>query len=146
MNIKKAASKLAKLYEEEKNNLPLVPLSNGSVAYKDYVIKQNNQGYWCVYKSIGKRLDYVDQFNLKSSACMAARHYDRSNIMGANEIRNLDYGYWNNHMDSEIFKFRFKNTKDIDRRDIFLWRWQLTDQRAKFYKNKITMAFSHAFR
>jgi hypothetical protein len=146
MNIKRAASKLAKLYEEEKDNLPLVPLNNGSVAYKNFVIKQDKQGYWAVYKSKGHRLEYLDKFNLKSSACMAAKHFDRGNIMGAIEVHNLDSGYWNNHIDSEIFKYRFKHTKDVDRRDNFLWRWELTNQRAKFYKGKITSAFTHAFR
>jgi hypothetical protein len=146
MNIKKAASKLAKLYEEEKANLPLLPLENGAVAYKNYVIKQDKQGYWAVFKNNNHKLNYVDKFNLKSSACMAARHHSRNDIMGTAEIRNLDSGYWNNHMDSEIFKYRFKNTKDVERRDLFLWRWQITDQRAKFYKQRITAAFSHAFR
>lgn len=146
MNIKKAASKLAKLYEEEKDNLPLLPLENGAVAYKNYVIKQTKQGYWAVYKTNGSRLDFIDKFNLKSSACMAARHYSRGDIMGTVDVHNLDSGYWNNHIDSEIFKYRFKHTKDLDRRDIFLWRWQLTDQRAKYYKQKITVAFTHAFR
>lgn len=146
MNIKRAASKLAKLYEEEKDNLPLVPLENGAVSYKNYIIKQDKQGYWAVYKKNNQRLSYLDKFNLKSSACMAARYFSINNIMGSIELHNLDSGYWNNHTDSEIFKYRFKHTKDTDRRDLFLWRWQVTDQRAKFYKQKITAAFSHAFR
>ncbi len=146
MNIKRAASKLAKLYEEEKDNLPLVPLENGAVAYKDFVIKQNKQGLWAVYRKSNSRLDYIDQFNLKSAACMAARHYSRNDIMGTAEVHNLDSGYWHNHIGSEIFKYRFKNTKDVDRRDLFLWRWEMTSQRAKFYKQKITTAFTHAFR
>jgi len=147
MNIKQAALKLAKLYEEEKNNLlPLVPLGKGTIAYKDYVIKQNKQGYWSIYKKTPQRLEYLDKFNLKSAACTAARCYSRNDIMGSKELHILDSGYWNNYVDSELFKHRFKTTKDMDRRDLFLWRWQITDQRAKYYKQKITAAFTYAFR
>jgi hypothetical protein len=146
MNIKRAATKLVKLYEEAKDALPLIPLSNGAVGYKNYVIKQDHRGGWSVYQSRGKRLEFIDRFNLKSSACMAAKHYNYNNIMGTKEIHMIDSGYWNNHVDSEIFKQRYKTTKDPDRRDLFLWRWEITDQRAKFYKSKITTAFTHAFR
>jgi hypothetical protein len=146
MNIKRAAKKLAKIYEEEKVALPLVPLSNGAVAYKNYVIKQDNKGRWVVYLVNGKHLDFIDSFNLKSSACMAAKHYGNNNIMGAKEVHSIDSGYWYNHIDSEIFKHRFKTAKDPEKRDLFLWRWEITNQRAKFYRGKITTAFTHAFR
>lgn len=146
MNIKNAAKKLAKIYEEEQKSIPLVPLSNGAIGYKNYVVKQNSKGRWCVYLVNGKHLDFIDSFNLKSSACMAAKYYYFNNIIGTQEIHNLDSGYWYNHIDSEIFKYRFKTAQSSDRRDIFLCRWELTSQRAKFYKQKITAAFTHAFR
>jgi hypothetical protein len=146
MNIKKAATKLAKLYEEEKDHLPLIPLDNGSLGYKNYIIKKDRQGNWAVYQKSGHTLRFLDKFNLKSSACMAAKYYDRNNIMGTHEVRNLDNGYWNNQVDSEIFKHYFDKTKDLEKRDIFLWRWELTSQRAKFYKEKITSAFKVTFR
>ena len=82
MNIKRAATKLVKLYEEAKDALPLIPLSNGAVGYKNYVIKQDSKGGWSVYTVNGRNLDFVDRFNLKSSACMAAKHYNNNNIMG----------------------------------------------------------------
>ena len=146
MNIKRAATKLAKLYEEAKDALPLIPLSKGAVGYKNYVIKQDSKGSWSVYVLKGKRLDFIDKFNLKSSACMAAKYHNNNNIMGAKEVHLIDLGYWHNHVDSEIFKYRFQTTKDPSKRDLFLWRWEITDQRAKYYKKKITTAFTHAFR
>jgi hypothetical protein len=146
MNIKKAATKLAKLYEEEKGNLPLMPLDNGAVGYKNYIIKKDKQGSWAVYQNLGTKLRFLDKFNLKSSACMAAKFYDRNNINGTYDIRDLDNGYWSNQVDSEIFKYYFDRTKDPEKRDIFLWRWELTSQRAKFYKDKITSAFKVTFR
>jgi hypothetical protein len=145
-NIKRVAKKLVKFYEDEKKNLPLIPLKNGALEYKNYLIKQDSKEKWAVYLLKGKRLEFVDKFNLKSSACMAARHYDRNDIMGVKEIHIIDSGYWNNHVDSEFFRYRFKTTKDSDKRDLFLWRWEITNQRAKFYKGKITTAFTHAFR
>ena len=77
---------------------------------------------------------------------MGAKYHSNNNIMGMVETHNLDNGYWNNHLDSEIFKYYIKKTTDSDRKDNYLWRWEVTNDRAKVYKNKITSAFTQAFR
>lgn len=146
MNIRRAAHKLEKFYEESKDSMPLTVLKNGAVGYKDYVVKKSSDDYWELYKCFGKKFRFVEKFNLKSSAVMAAKHYDRNYIKGILEVRSLDSGYWRNHMDSVIFKDLYSRTTDSVKKDTFLWRWEITKCRADYYKQKITSAFTTAFR
>lgn len=143
MNFKRHAEKLEKYLEDEfKRDLPILVLPDKSVVYKNFRIKQNKQGLWNLFKVDGLK---VDSFNLKACALMAAKQYIRNDIIAYNEIKNLDVAYQKNATDSSIFKYRYQTVKDIDRRDLALWRWEITDARAKFTKIAIVSKFKSMF-
>jgi len=143
MNFKQKAKQLEHFLEEEfKKNIPLVVLPDKSIVYKRYKIKQNKQGMWALRLVSG---DAVDYFRIKTTAILAAKFYDLSNFSRYNQIKTLDTHYWNNSVDASFFKYRYEHATDIEKRDIFMWRWEQTDHRAKRYKEQISSMFKANF-
>jgi hypothetical protein len=143
MNFKKQAERLENFLEEEfKKELPIALLSDGSLVYADFRIKRNKQGSWNLYRLKGF---LVDKFNLKACALMAAKHYTNNKLTAYNEIKQLDSRYQQNATDATIFKHRYTTVKDLDRRDLALWRWELTDSRARRTKVEIAAKFKSMF-
>jgi hypothetical protein len=142
MNFKTQAKKLESFLEEELKKIPLVVLPDKSIVYKNYKIRQNKLGFW-VLKHING--DFIDQFRIKTTASLAAKFYDQTNFKRYNEIKLLDSQYWNSNTDAEIFKYKYTNTKDLDKRDIFMWRWEVTKGRAERYKSEISAIFKSNF-
>lgn len=143
MNFKRQAEQLEKLLEEAfKSKLPLITLKDNSLVYKTYRIKQNEVGHWDLKHFRG---DKIDTFKLKATACLAAKFYDNSQYKVYNRIKNLDTEYWTNALDSLVFRQRFKESKDVDKKDIYFARYSLTHQRAKVYKEEIVRMFSYNF-
>lgn len=144
MNIKKHAARLeAYLEEEVKQELPVAILKDGSLGYKQFRIKQSRQGSWTLKRHGGF---LIDNFNLKACALMAAKYYSIDALAKYNEIKILDDLYQKNATDSTIFKHRYTTVKDADRKDLYLWRWELTEQRAKSAKQQIVSKFKIVFR
>jgi hypothetical protein len=143
MNFKKQAEKLENFLEEEfKKELPIALLNDGSLVYAGFRIKPNNQGTWNLLR-VGGYL--VDRFNLKACALMAAKYFSINKLTAYNEIKQLDSSYQQNATDATIFKHRYITVKDLDRRDLALWRWELTDSRARQAKTKIAAKFKSMF-
>lgn len=143
MNIKKQAEKLERYLDEEfKVNLPVVVLSDKSLVYKNFKIKQDKRGYWILGRVGG---NVVDKFNLKACALIAARFYSANNLNKYNEIKNLDTEYQKNSNDSEIFKYIYKKTSDSVKKDTCLWRWEISDQKARYAKSQIVTKFKLMF-
>jgi hypothetical protein len=76
---------------------------------------------------------------------MGAKYYSVNSLSAYNEIKNLDINYQLNAVDASIFKYRYQTVKDIDRRDLALWRWEITDARAKIAKTEIASKFKSMF-
>lgn len=143
MNIKRQAEKLEKyLNEEFKSNLPIVVLSDKSLIYNSFKIKQDKRGYWVLSRVGG---NVIDKFNLKACALIAARFYNANNLNKYNEIKNLDTDYQKNSNDSEIFKYIYKKTSDSVKKDTCLWRWEISDRRAQYAKSQIVTKFKLMF-
>lgn len=143
MNFKRQAKQLETFLEEEfKKNIPLAVLADKSIVYKRYRIKQNKQGMWTVRLQDG---DVIDQFRIKTTATLAAKFYDQTNFNRYNEIKSLDTHYWNNSNDASFFKYRYEHAKDLVKRDIFMWRWEQAEHRAKRYKEQISSMFKANF-
>lgn len=143
MNFKQKAKQLENFLEEEfKKNLPLAVLPDKSIVYKRYKIKQNKQGMWTL-SLIGS--DAIDYFRIKTTAILAAKFYDQTNFGRYNEVKSLDTNYWNNSNDASFFKYRYEHAKDLQKRDIFMWRWEQADHRAKRYKEQISIMFKANF-
>jgi hypothetical protein len=143
MNFKRQAKQLEIFLEEEfKKKIPLVILPDKSIVYKRYKIKQDDRGFWTITLGTG---DVIDQFRIKTTATLAAKFYDQTNFNRYNEIKSLDTQYWNNSNDASFFKYRYENTNDLVKRDIFMWRWELADNRAKRCKEEISAMFKTNF-
>ena len=143
MNYKKQAKQLENFLEEEvKKTMPLAILPDNSLVYKRYKIKQNKKGTWNLSYLGG---DFIEEFKIKTTATLAAKFYDRDNFTRYNEVKMLDVQYWTNSTDASIFKYRRENTKDYDKRDLYTWRWEIADSRAKHYKELISRMFKANF-
>jgi len=78
MTIKQVAKKLEKFLEDVNDIMPLTILPDGSVAYKNYVIKKNKDASWTLSRIQNQSKIFIEVFNLKSSALLAA-NYHRTN-------------------------------------------------------------------
>ena len=146
MSIDKAVLKFDNLLEEVKSIMPTVILSDGSVGYHNYIIKKNKIGQWDLMQVGRKYKNYIGTYNLKTSALMAAKHHKNNRVMQTFRIKDLDHRYWASYTDSIHFKELISRTNDLAKKDIYLWRYEQTRDRATYYKGQITQAFNYAFR
>jgi hypothetical protein len=143
MNIKRQAKQLESFLEDEfKKKIPILVLPDKSLVYKRYKIKQNKNGNWDLSYIDG---DKIAEFRIKTTATLAAKFYDQTNFKRYNEVQQLDTHYWNNNNDAVFFKYRYEHAKDIEKRDIFMWRWEQADHRAKRCKEEISSMFKSNF-
>jgi hypothetical protein len=143
-NKPKAVKELASQFEAELNkSLPISIQPNGSIVYKNYLIKANKQGDWNIHKH--GVLDPLGTFYLKTSALMAAREYDRNNLNRMFEIQQLDTDYKHNHTDSLIFINSIKKVKDFSRYIILLNKLEYSQERTEHFKEKISQMFKWSF-
>ena len=117
-------------------------LPDKSIVYKRYKIKQRKDGDWQLGYIDG---DSIDTFRIKTTASLAAKFYDQTNFKRYNEVKSLDLHYWNNSNDASFFKHRYENAKDLFKRDIYMWRWEQADNRAKRCKEEISSMFKSNF-
>jgi hypothetical protein len=97
---------------------------NGNViAYNNYVIKQDKQGYWNLYANFNG-LDLIKTFYLRVSALMAAKQYEKSKMQDFNSISSMDSHYSKLHNDILHFRYQMKKTNDIVKKDNYLFRLQ----------------------
>jgi len=146
MTIKQVAKKLEKFLEDVNDMMPLTILPDGSVAYKNYIIKKNKNSTWTLSRIQNQSKIFIDSFNLKSSALVAANYHRTNRIDLLIETKILDEHYWANYNDHLTFKELYKKTKDLVKRDLYLWRGELTRDRADYYRDKISNAFATSFR
>lgn len=143
MNFKRHAEKLETFLEAEfKQKAPVAIMPDRSLVYKTFRIKQNKQEKWDLFRARGF---VIDSFNLKACALIAARYYNNNEISKYNEIKALDEYYSRNAIDAVIFKHNYKRTKDPVTRDNSLWRWEISDHKAKYAKSQITTKFKMLF-
>lgn len=146
MTIDRAVHKFEKFLSDVNKIMPAVILDDGSVCYNNYIVRKNAVGQWDLMQFGRGIKNHINSFYLKSSALMAAKHHRYNRIMGLNRIRDLDQRYWASYTDSTHFKELYKRTKDDVKRDIFLWRYEQSRDRAQHYQQQITQAFNYAFR
>lgn len=143
MKFKRQARQIENFLEEEFNKkVPLLVLPNNNIAYKSFKIRKNNQGIWELRDAAN---DLINTFRLRATAVLAAKYYDSIDFRKYNEIKVIDTQYWNSAVDSGIFKYRYDHATEQDKRDLYLSRWEITNQRAKFYREEITRKFKSTF-
>lgn len=143
MNFKKQAKQLEQFLEEElKDKVLLALLPNGSIAYGNFLIRQSKNKEWQLTRANGT---YLDTFNTKSSAIIAAKLHGASAFAKYSELKILDQLYYKSYADAEIFKQRYKTTKDSEKRDLYLARMSNAEQYATYAKEQIASRFKRLF-
>lgn len=141
---KNIVKELANEFDKELNaKLPLTVLPNGSVAYKNFLVKSIPNGNWGMFNIQNKEL--IEQFFLKSCAIMAAQAYDKTHIEKFFEIKRLDNRYWASHCDTKIYQHNIKKTKEFERYLILLNKLEQSNAQEAFYKEEISRMFRWAF-
>lgn len=141
---KKTIKELAGHFDKElQAHLPVTVLSNGTIVYKDYYVKQLKSGNWGLFRIHTK--DIIEQYFLKSCALMAAKAYSVTNLDRFFEVKRLDTRYWANYSDSIIFKNNLKLAKDFEKYQVLLNRYEHSDFQARDYKQQISRMFRWSF-
>lgn len=146
MNIKKSARQLESFYEDFKDKLPFTLLPNKAVGYHDYIVRPNKDNGWDLLKKYPSGPSIVDTFNLKVCALICAKYHENTRIQQLIEIKEMDRQYSANETDATYFRYFYNKTTDPVRRDTFLWRYEITTEKTKFYKDKISSSFKNVFR
>lgn len=143
MNFKRQANKLEVFLKEELKAMPpILSLENGSVVYKDFIIKQNKMKDWCLYRTKGF---LVDKFNLKATTLMAAQLHSINNFISYNEVKILDTFYTKHYTDATIFEHLLKKTKDQMLKDVYLTRLEISKSKSQYAKKQIASKFKALF-
>jgi hypothetical protein len=137
--------KLADVLDIEfKKIVPLIPLPDGSVAYKNYVVKKNKAGSWCIYSKQTTNYSH-GEFNLQTCALVAAKALAQMQLQRYNEIKSLDNKYWSNFYRTSVYQHNIKLAKDYDRYLILLNKLEDSTWKANHYKEEISKLFRWAF-
>ena len=140
----KVIKELASQFEQELNKtLPISIQPNGSIVYKNYLIKTNKQGNWAIHKP--GVIEPLGTFYLKTSALMAARAYDKNDLNKMFEIERMDTDYRNNHTDSLVYANSIKKAKDFSRFMVLLNRLEYSRERTAHFQDKISRMFKWSF-
>ena len=140
----KVIKELATHFEEDlKKSLPISVQPDGSVVYKNYIIRTNKQHNWAIHKP--GVIDPLGTFYLKVSALMAARAYDRNDLNRVFDIERMDTDYKNNHTDSLVFANNIKKAKDFGRFMILLNKLEYSQERTEHFKEQISKMFKYSF-
>jgi hypothetical protein len=137
--------KLADVLDIEfKKIVPLIPLPDGSVAYKNYIVKKNKAGSWCIYSKQTTNYSH-GEFNLQTCALVAAKALAQMQLQRYNEIKSLDNKYWSNFYRTSVYQHNIKLAKDYDRYLILLNKLEDSTWKANHYKEEISKLFRWAF-
>lgn len=140
----KFIKELASQFEAELNkSMPVTVRQDGSLLYKNYVIKQNNKNNWAIYHE--GSTDSVDEFYLKTCALMGAKAYQSTDLNRYFEIKRLDNKYWASYSDNQIYRKNIKTAKDSDRFMILLNKLEDSETQAAHFKEAISRMFKWTF-
>lgn len=143
MNFKKHASKIEQFLEEEfKRRIPLIELPNKNLAYKSYLISKNKHGNWSFKR---ENTATIAEFKIKTTAALAAKLYDQGKFEKYNKVQRLDRQYWNNSIDAKIYKYKYENTKNVDKKELYMCRYSIAANRSRHYQEEISRLFKLEF-
>jgi hypothetical protein len=140
----KVIKDLASQLEQDLNKtLPLAIQPDGSIVYKQYVIRKNKRENWdLTYLSNN---DIINEYYLKSCALMSAKAYDKVNLDKFIEIKLLDSQYWASYSDSQVYQKNIKTAKDFSRYMVLLNKLEYSKERADRFQQQISTMFKWTF-
>lgn len=129
---------------EFKKYIQLTVLKDGSVAYKDFVVRKNAIGNWYIFNRANPQ-DVIGEFKLKTCAILAAKAYSATKIQTYLEIQEIDNKYWASHCDMLVYKKILKSNVPLDRFIILLNKLEDSELKEQTLKRKITAMFHTSF-
>lgn len=146
--MKKQQSKLIKEFagyfdQELQTTLPLSVLPDGSLLYKDFLVKQLDNTYWGVYNILTK--DLINEYFLKSCALIAAKEYNNRHYEKYYAVKFLDSKYASVTNDATVFKHNIDLTTDNDKYHILLTRLEESMSLSQYYQQLILRLFRQSF-
>ena len=143
MNFKAQADKLEEFLGQELSNTNLVlNLTDKITVYKNFKIKLSKKGDYALYRISGFELD---RFNLKTTALLAAKMYDKNNFPGIAELKILDHIYYKNFLELAFFKHKYNKSKTIEQLDLYLARISVAESKVHYAKLQIANKFRVLF-
>ena len=137
-------NELASQFEAELNkSMPVTLRKDGSLLYKNYVIKQNNNNNWALYYDGSN--ESIDEFYLRTCALMGAKAYQSTDLTRYFEIKRLDNKYWASYSDNQVYKKNIKTAKDSERFMILLNKLEDSETQAQYFKETISRMFKWSF-
>jgi hypothetical protein len=135
---------LASQFEAELNkSMPVTVRKDGSLLYKNYVIKQNNNNNWALYYNGSN--ESIDEFYLRTCALMGAKAYQNTDLTRYFEVKRLDNKYWASYSDNQIYRKNIKTAKDSERFMILLNKLEDSEVQATHFKEAISRMFKWSF-
>jgi hypothetical protein len=139
----KQVNKIEEFLEKEiKNAALVVNLPNGIAVYKDFAVKLSKKGDYVLSRSSGV---FLDSFNLKTSALLAAKMYESGDFKKLAELKILDNIYQKNYLERGFYKKRYHQSTDSDNSDLYLARLSTLDSKIEYAQHQIASKFRALF-
>jgi hypothetical protein len=140
----KMIKEIASYFDQElQATLPISVLPDGSLVYKDFLVKQLDNSYWGVYNIISK--DLINEYFLKSCALVAAKAYNNRQYARYHNVKLLDSKYASVSTDYIIFKNNIDLITDDEKYAIMLTRLEESNSLTHHYQELILRLFRQSF-
>lgn len=141
---KTVIKEIASYFDQElQTTLPLSILPDGSLVYKNFLVKQLDNMNWGMYNISSK--DLINQYHLKSSALIASKAYNHRHYEKYYEINNLDRKYAMLSNDTAIFKNNIDLVTDTEKYEILLTKLEESTTQFHYYQTLILRLFRQTF-
>jgi hypothetical protein len=140
----KIIKEFASYFDQElQTTLPISVLPDGSLFYKDFLVKQLDNTYWGVYNIISREL--INEYFLKSCALMAAKEYNYRHYEKYQAVKLLDSKYASATNDANVFKHNIGLVTDDEKYEIMLTRLEESSTLSQQYQRMILKLFRQSF-
>lgn len=129
--------------QELQTTLPISVLPDGSLVYKDLLVKQLDNKYWGVYNITSR--DLINEYYLKSCALLAAKEYFHRHYEKYHNVKMLDSKYASVSTDASVFKNNISLVTDNDKYQIMLTRLEESNVLSQHYQHLILRLFRQSF-
>ena len=146
--MKKQQTKIIKEFagyfdQELQTTLPISVLPDGSLLYKDFLVKQLDNTFWGVYNILSK--DLINEYFLKSCALIAAKEYNNRHYEKYQSVKLLDSKYASATNDTTIFNHNIDLVTDSEKYYVMLTRLEESTALSQYYKQLILRLFRQSF-
>jgi hypothetical protein len=140
----KHITKFASYFDQElQATLPISILPDGSLVYKNFLVKQLDNTYWGLFDIISKEL--INEYFLKSCALIAAKEYNHRQFGKYQSVKLLDDKYASSSNDQVIFTHNITLINDAEKYAIMLTRLEESTALSHYYQKLILSLFRQSF-